>query len=183
MKEDPTYAAVRSFKNETQGNAVMSNSIRKKNPGAMKVILHNAAAHFEIRASSWFMAWMTLGVGILMTYDPTMMTGPNNAAPYFQRMSTLADPGIWRTLFLIVGTSRLMALVINGSFAAFRWTPHIRLFMSSLSAMIWANVAYSVIGGPPTIGTVTYPFLVLVEIHNAVQALKDMNGWGLEDGR
>lgn len=155
----------------------------KGKPSATWVVLHNAAAHFEIRASSWFMAWITLGVGISMTANPTMLTGSINAAIYFRHMAELADQSIWRALFLIVGTSRLMALTINGSFPAFHWTPHIRLAMSCLSAMLWANVAYSVIEGMPTIGTVVYPFLILVEIHNAVQALRDMKGWGDKDGR
>ena len=152
-------------------------------PHATWVVLQNASAHFEIRASSWFMAWMTLGVGISMTANPTMLTGSINAAIYFRHMSELADQSIWRALFLIVGISRLMALTINGSFPAFRWTPHIRFFMSCLSAMLWANVAYSVIGGLPTIGTVVYPFLILVEVHNAVQAFRDVRGWGDRYGR
>lgn len=152
-------------------------------PGAIRVILHNASSHFELRASSWFMAWITLGVGITMAINPTMLTGSINAAIYFRHMTDLASQDVWRALFLLVGTSRAIALTINGSFPSFKWTPHIRFSMSALSVLLWSEVAYSVMGGMPTIGTVVYPFICLLEAHNAVQAFKDMLGKGLTNGQ
>ena len=161
----------------------MSSLIADKKPRATWVVLHNAGAHFELRASSWFMAFMTLGVGVMMTVHPDMLTGSISSAAYFRRMTILLDQSIWRTLFLFVGTSLIVALTINGSFPAFRWTPHIRFAMSCLSVAIWSQVAISVMGGFPTIGTVAYPVLVLVEAHNAFQALKDIRGRGDRNGR
>jgi hypothetical protein len=142
----------------------------------VKTLLHNIAAHFEERTSAWFMAGISFGVGIVLTLNPDLLTGTINAPAYFGHMTAFAGQWAWRAAFLVIGTSSLMALTVNGTFPSFPWTPHIRFLMSSLSAVIWAELALSILAGALTIGTVVYPAIVLIEFHNVRQALKDMRG-------
>jgi hypothetical protein len=149
---------------------------------ALAVMGRNIAAHFKTRSLSWFMAAMTFGVGIAMTVNPTMLRDSIGAPVYFAHMVSIAPQPVWRILFLVVGTSRLLALAINGSFPTIWWTPHVRAIMSSVSALLWSQVAISVLGGEVTIGTIVYPFIVLIEINNMVQAAREAKWGHYDDG-
>lgn len=140
------------------------------------IMFRNAAGHFHARAPSWFMAFMTFGVGIAMTVNPHMLVGVSVTHLYFGYMVALADQYVWRALFLAVGTARILALLINGSFSAVTWTPLVRAVTSGVSAVLWSVVALSVVGGEMTIGTIVYPGIVLIELYNMTQAARDWRG-------
>lgn len=150
----------------------------------IRVVVHNIAAHFELRFSSWFMATMMFFIGIVLTANPQALTGSPNAAIYFAYMDSIASPAVWRGVFLVIGTTRLMALVINGTFPAIWWTPHLRWVMSTVSSMVWAMVAISVVWTSyPTLGTIIYPGVFILELRNIVIARRDAAMAALHGGQ
>lgn len=141
---------------------------------ATKIVIHNIACHFQIRIASWFMATMMFGIGIVLTINPTALTATPNAPVYFARMLEWGDQSVWRAIFLIIGTSKVMALVINGSFPGIWWTPHLRMVMAGLSSVVWMQVAISVAWTQnPTLGAVVYPMIFIMELYNTWRASRE----------
>lgn len=122
------------------------------------------------------MAALTFGGGVVLTINPTMLTDSINAKLYFVHMASLAPQWFWRMMFLTVGTSRLIALTVNGSFPALWWMPPVRVASTGVSAILWAELALSVVGGPVAFGTLIYPSLFVVELSNVRQAIRE--SWG-----
>jgi L-asparagine transporter-like permease len=120
------------------------------------------------------MALMTLGLGMVLTVNPTLLTASPNAPVYFGHMAGIFEQWVWRFLFLVVATARLIALAVNGTFPSIRWTPQVRVVCSGVSCLLWAEIAYSVASGTPTFGTIVYPGLALLEVRNTYQAFKDL---------
>lgn len=139
-----------------------------------KILIENIAAHFQMRVSSWFMSTMMFGIGIVLTLNPTALTETPNAPVYFAHMLEWGDQSAWRAVFLVIGTSRLMALIINGSFPGIWWTPHLRMAMSGASSVVWLQVAISVAWTPnPTLGAVVYPMIFIAELYNTWRSARE----------
>lgn len=92
--------------------------------------------HFPARASEWGFAALLLWIGYFLAVTPgTFVTSAGYAG-----LAALADEATWRIVCFVVGSLRLLALVINGTFATTwygRWSPHVRGACAFLSCGVW----------------------------------------------
>ncbi|HCO90949.1 MAG TPA: hypothetical protein DIT40_08250 [Alphaproteobacteria bacterium] len=114
-------------------------------------------------------------VGLALHFQPQLFDtssayGP--AARWFEEST-------WALLFFVIVALRLVALIVNGTFAVFRWAPHIRLAVSILSAMAWSQLCFCfailwIEDGRATFLTIMLSSAVLMEIINAFRASRDL---------
>lgn len=143
-------------------------------PSAGRIVMRNAISHFRARASSWYMAIVNLAIGIVMTVNPDGITDNPGADVYLAYANRIASPDVWRALFLAIGLARLLALIVNGSFPRVWWTPHIRMVLSGLSAVVWLQFAISVcLTTYPAFATVLFPAAVILELWNTAVAASE----------
>ena len=138
---------------------------------AMIVRVAKGSTHnFAIRVSDWFLALM------LTTFGLMLLTGPDIFATSrsFALLAHMAPACSWGTVCLVIGAMRLCALVINGTFPVFRWSPHIRFTMALLSCFVWFQIALG-IALSPTISTAlaVYPYLFLFDMYNTFLAASE----------
>lgn len=132
--------------------------------------------HFPARRSEWVLAGMLVAWGlILLQPDPTFTNNP----AWRLMLSWLSEPS-WGWLAVSVGSFRLAALIINGTFARTwygRWSPHVRALASFLSCFVWFQISFGLwASDAATTGLAVYPGLLLLDAMNIVAAAKDAAG-------
>lgn len=140
----------------------------------VKTVWANMVRDFPGRKPSWAMMALNACVGLILTINPGALTTNPGAAVFFAHLLALAPPEFWRFVFVVSSTARLFSLVINGTFPLFRHSAAIRAAMSGISALIWAQIAVSIIAtGLLSIGAVVYGFIALCELENVRAAVID----------
>jgi hypothetical protein len=91
--------------------------------------------HFQIRLSEWLMVAPYFGLAWGMYVQPDMF----DISASFIYLAQWADEATWGTLLFFCGIARLAALVVNGSFDRFKYSPHIRMAASLLGALFWSQ--------------------------------------------
>jgi hypothetical protein len=75
---------------------------------------------------------------------------------------------------LVIGVTRVGALMINGTFPQFRWSPHLRLVMAGLSCFIWFQITLGLlVNDEPTAMVAVYPQLFLFDLYNLFLAASE----------
>lgn len=92
--------------------------------------------HFPARASEWGFAALLIWLGSLFLHYPALF----DASLSYAGLAKLADEVVWGWACIAIGSLRLVALVINGTFAGTwygRRSPHVRGVCAFLSCGIW----------------------------------------------
>lgn len=142
----------------------------KTQPGLwplIKRVAIGATHHFRLRVSDWFITLMLTTLGLILLQPG----GTFETFAPFSYLKRFGSESTWGLVCVIIGSFRLFALVINGTFKDFRWSPYIRAIMAVLSCFIWFQLATSVLSMDvwhP--GASVYPYLFLFDIYNASHA-------------
>lgn len=129
------------------------------------------AGHFRLRVSEWFTTALLLQFGLILYFPPDVFpTSPN-----FAVMAKWASEETWGHLCLTVGGVHLAALTVNGTFPAFRLSPHIRFAASFIACFLWFQITLAIfMSGVGGTGLGTYRLVLALEIWNVIRAGLDV---------
>ena len=130
--------------------------------------------HFPARAGEWFCAFVLTDWGIRVAMPDQMFA----TSISFRQMETLFTEHTWGIAATMIGLTRIIALIINGTFSNDLWysrrSPHIRTAMAFLSVFIWTTISIGLWrSGVNTTGLSIYPYIAGFDIYNAVRASRD----------
>lgn len=134
------------------------------------------AHHFPARRSEWVLACMLVAWGWLL-----LKPGETFASnPAWSQMSLWMDEHSWGLFAVGVGSFRLGALVVNGSFSNTwygRFSPHVRGAASFLSCFLWFQISFGLwASDAATTGLAVYPGLLVLDAMNIIAASRDAAG-------
>lgn len=127
--------------------------------------------HFEQRFIEW-------GMAATATYWGWTVAQPNEAwtnKAAWAGMLRLAPEDVWGVLCMLAGGFWLLALTINGTFAATiyaRYSPWVRAAAASGSAVVWFQVVISV-SAVQTSGSGIYPLPLVFSLWCVFNAWRD----------
>lgn len=132
--------------------------------------------HFPARRSEWVLATIMMVWGwILIGPEPVFAQ-----SKAWAQMAVIMNEATWGWLAIWIGVFRLIALVINGTFAGTwygRWSPHVRMLAAFLACFLWFQITFGLINSDAaTTGLAVYPGLLLLDAMNIVAASKDAAG-------
>jgi hypothetical protein len=143
----------------------MSSSAQCRVDKIVKVVYH--------RLFEWTMAFVMVFIGLHLILFPTSI-----AASSFDRLLHFIPEHFFAVVFLAAGLGRITALVVNGISPTLG--PKVRGLGSSLGAVIWCQIAYSLyihsVAGdiPPSPGIPVYAMLVIAEVAATYKAAADV---------
>lgn len=132
------------------------------------VIIHSWTSFqqtFEARASEWFLGAITASLAIVTMLNDDLFQGLN-----FVGLKSVFSQDTWALIFLVLGVSRIIVLIINGNY----WrTPHFRCAMAFFSCFLWFQLA---LGLAPnmSLGLAVFPWLFLLDAFNALRAGREV---------
>ena len=141
--------------------------------------------HFPARRSEWVLAGVMVAWGWLLI-SPEPVFAQSKA---WTQMAAMMSEAAWGWLAIGVGLFRLIALIINGTFAGTwygRWSPHVRALASFLACFLWFQISFGLwASDAATTGLSVYPGLFVLDAMNTVAASKDAAGMdkAVSDGR
>lgn len=138
-------------------------------------ITHGIYAHLPIRVTEWVMAWAAGGMGLVLRYQPGMFT----VSPSFVRLAEIATQYTWSVVVLLCCALRVVGLTVNGTFAGFGYSPHLRLTASLACLFFWSRYSLGFLDaaldhGGSWSAPVAYSTFVLFEIVNSYRAWVDV---------
>lgn len=139
-------------------------------------IVTGIKSHFHTRAGEWFCTAVMLWWGVVL-----LLPGETFASsPSFTGLAAIWSEVWWGLVCLIVGTVRLIALILNGTFAHTRYghfSPHVRAAMAFASCFVWFQIVYGLFASmaitPPSTGTGTYLLILALDVVNFRRAMDD----------
>lgn len=137
-------------------------------------IATGVSSHFRERVLEWVMLFPTFGMGVVLLLQP----GIFDVSPSFSELARVGTAAFWAYAMLICAAVRFVALLVNGTFSVFQYSPHLRLAAVFICGLIWFEFAYGFLiatlgsGGAST-GVVAYATLFLLEAVNAFYVAKD----------
>lgn len=115
---------------------VMEDSQKTGGPTMIVVrVATGIRSHFDVRATEWLMVYPALGISIALLYQHSMFS----TSPSFQVVSQYWSETQWAVIGLLVVLVRLVALTVNGTFARFKYSPHMRLTASVIGLFFWSQ--------------------------------------------
>ena len=140
----------------------------------LRRVVSGVHAHFPARRSEWALGGMMFATGwILLMPEVTF----NPRTPLFVVLGSVMSENTWGWTCLVFGFGRLGSLIINGTFSDTsysRYSPHVRGGFAFLSCFFWATITIGLFAAwRPLFGLGCYPFLLLLEITNVWQAMRD----------
>lgn len=141
----------------------------------LRRITHGIYAHLPIRVTEWGMAWPALAMGLALKYQPDMF----RTSPSFERLGAIATQETWAILVLICCLIRVVALTVNGTFAGFGYSPHMRLVASLAGLFFWSRYCLGFLDAALTNGgswsaPAMYSTAVLFEVINSYRSWVDV---------
>lgn len=132
-------------------------------------------SHWHIRATEWLMIYPAVGMGAALIYQPDMF----NTSPSFEYVADWMSQPQWALLALICALVRLVALTINGTFAGFGYSPHMRAVASFAGVFFWSQFCLGLLtaawyGGGAWSGPVMYSMACLAELLNVYRSWMDI---------
>lgn len=142
------------------------------------IVLRLAAGireHFPQRVSEWILTVTILGLAAVLGSNPHTFEN----APAFSELARIASEPTWATICFIVGIARLTALVVNGTFRAFPYSPHMRGIASFVACIFWGQLAIGMMGawlisGAAGTGMVMYFAAMSLDCWNLFRAWADV---------
>lgn len=141
----------------------------------LRTLATGVVSHAGVRATEWIGLLPLMGIGYSMYSEPDAI----QQVASFQILLGWFTIGTWAKIFAIAWVARFIALVVNGSFNSFKYSPAIRFAVSCFAGMIWFAVTMGVFeawrstGGSPTAMYVYFGWAVL-ELRNAYVSRVDM---------
>jgi hypothetical protein len=134
----------------------------------LTAIARDAGRHARQRAPEWWMACVTMAIGVQLLRDAEMA----NASKIYAVLTLLASGQVWGVAALGLGCLRFAALVLNGTFPRFRRiSPVVRCVVALASAFFWFSLAASTVfvddrafGFPVFVGLMIGDLLLTVHI-------------------
>ena len=131
--------------------------------------------HFPQRVSEWVMTAAILGWGYMLAGEAAAFS----ATPSFRELSRIADEDTWALICLLVGMARLAALIVNGTFRGFRYSPHLRGAASLVACVFWGQITLGMLvawigAGAIGTGVVAYGAFMTLELWNLFRAWADV---------
>jgi hypothetical protein len=135
--------------------------------------------HFPARRAEWVLSAMLFGWGIVLAPTSTDVFSTSHS---FDGLAALAPEWVWAWICFSIGLIRLLALLINGTFAD-TWygqrSPHVRGSLALLSCFIWTMISIGIYNSEiSTTGLVVYPGLLFLEFTNVKEAWQDAGAVG-----
>lgn len=134
------------------------------------------ADHFPARRSEWVLAGILIVWGLILI-GPAETFAQSKA---WSQMAAIMPERSWGFFAIGIGTFRLVALIINGTFAGTwygRWSPHVRALASFLTCFLWFQISFGLwASDAATTGLAVYPGLLVLDAMNIVAASKDAAG-------
>lgn len=129
--------------------------------------------HFPARASEWALSVMLFNLGLILALPRQTL----QESPSLSGLARIASEDVWAWALLIIGSVRLMALVINGTFVHTtygRWSPHVRAFLAFASCFFWMQITVGLTLSPTfATGLGIYPVLLALDMYNTARAAGD----------
>lgn len=126
-------------------------------------------SHFPARASEWALAGIMAGWGWTLL-RPVETFATSRA---YSQMAVMADESTWGWGAITVGLVRLVALVVNGTFANTvyaRMSPHVRGLFAFFACFIWLQITLGLIGSREIApGVWAYGGLFALDAYNAIR--------------
>lgn len=141
-------------------------------------------AHFHIRLTEWIMAYAAIGMWLAFNLQPDMLS----SAPSFFVLERWASQPTWAALVLAAGLARLAALTVNGTFQAFRYSPHLRVTASFLGILFWSQFTLGFMiswaeGAGAFSAVIAYSTFCLAELANIYRSWADIGAMMKRDHR
>ena len=132
-------------------------------------------AHWHIRLSEWIMVYPAALMGAALLLQPAMFS----TSPSFDTVAGWGPQARWSVFVLACAVVRLVALVVNGTFESFRYSPHLRLLASVAGIAFWSQFTLGFItsawfDGGAWSGPIAYSTLCLCELANFYRSWKDI---------
>jgi len=128
--------------------------------------------HLPARASEWALALILLIWALNCSFTPGYLD-----RPAWQMLAAHGSQLLWGCAALIVAVLRLLALIINGTFADTAWSrrsPHVRAAMAFLSCFFWLSQALSIWAtGTTATGLSASAVYFALDIYNIVRTSTD----------
>lgn len=103
------------------------------------IIMTSIRSHISetiyVRLSEWMLAIHLILLAFILVSNKTLMT---NGLIDYAPLLTITNQAGWAKILIILGTARLIILIVNG---AYRRSPHLRALSAALSCFIWFQVA------------------------------------------
>ena len=121
------------------------------------------------------MAWAAGGMGLVLRYQPDLF----EVSPSFSRLAEIATQHTWSMIVLLCCALRVIGLTVNGTFAGFGYSPHLRLVSSLACLFFWSRYALGFLQAALEYGgswsaPIAYSTFVLFEIINSYRAWVDV---------
>ena len=147
-------------------------------------ITRGIAAHFPVRKTEWLMLFPSFAMGAALVLQPAMF----ETSPSFGTLARWGDQSMWATVVLTCSLFRLFALVINGTFDNFRYSPHLRTVSSLIGLLFWSQfglgfLVSALFGGGAWSAPVAYSTFALAELLNFYQSGSDIGRAQTRRGR
>lgn len=133
------------------------------------------AMHFNARLSEWLMLFPTAGMWAALHIQPEMFA----VSPSFTHVASWASENTWAAIIFVCGVSRAAALIINGTFDEFRYSPHLRCGAAAICALLWSQFslgffyAYWSHGGA-LVNFMAFTSLTIFELANFYRSSRDV---------
>jgi hypothetical protein len=115
-----------------------------------------------------------LGWSSVLAADP----GTFDTSRSFAVLQAYGSEATWAMICFAVGMTRLAALVVNGTFRQFRFSPHLRGGASFIACVFWGQIGLGVClawwGGGSGTGVVAYCTFMAIEMWNLFRAWADV---------
>lgn len=119
--------------------------------------------NLNIRLAEW-------GLGLMLLLWGAILVSPDDtfSRPAFTMMARIASENVWGVVLTLLGTTRIVVLLING---AWRRSPHLRAATAFLSCFVWTQIALSIWeSGIFATALAVYPVLLLMDIYVVIRA-------------
>lgn len=124
-------------------------------------VVRDAKHHFIVRFQEWAGTFMLAQFGFALLRPGFSFS----LSPSYSVMASFATERTWATCLLTVAGLRFVALVLNGTFRAFRrLSPYVRSFAAFSTAFAWSAVTFGMLyGNAPVTGSGTYGTLAVCD--------------------
>ncbi|MCF6126083.1 hypothetical protein EN904_10600 [Mesorhizobium sp. M7A.F.Ca.CA.001.07.2.1] len=131
--------------------------------------------HFGMRVTEWIMTGALFGWSGCLAMDPLTF----DRSPSMAIIATYGNEAFWANVCLMTALLRLGALIVNGTFKGFRYSPHFRAGASIASCVFWGQIALGVLVAVLTAdgsgtGVIVYLTFMTIEMWNLFRAWADV---------
>lgn len=131
--------------------------------------------HLVVRLSEWLMLFPTAGMWAALKIQPDMFS----VSPSFAQLASWSSENVWAAVIFVCGIARMAALIVNGTFDEFRYSPHVRMAAAITCALFWSQFslgflqAYLTEGGALS-AVISYTAFCIFELANVYRSSRDV---------